>query len=61
MKDYGYDVGRNLIVDARYAAGDPARYPAFVDEVIAIEPDVLIGTSTGVAIVMKSKTATIPT
>lgn len=60
MKEYGYEVGRNLIVDRRYAEGDPARYPALADELIALRPDVLLVSSTGNAIVMKSKTTTIP-
>src|SRR5688572_31445369 len=60
MKDHGYEVGRNLIVDARYAKGDPARYPALVDEVMALKPDVLMGTNTRVALEMKKRTSTIP-
>ena len=60
MKDYGYEVGRNLIFDTRYAEGDPTRYPSLVDEVIALKPDVLLGANTRAAIVTKSKTTTIP-
>ena len=60
MKDLGYDVGRNLIVDTRYAEGDPARYPAIADELIALRPDVLLVSSTGNAVVTKSRTLTIP-
>ena len=60
MKEHGYEVGRNLIVDTRYAEGDPARWPVIVDEVIALRPDVLLVSSTGVAKVMTSKTTTIP-
>src|SRR5258706_1132004 len=50
MTDHGYYVGRNLIVDSRYAGGDAARYPVLVDEVIALKPDVLIGANTDVSI-----------
>lgn len=60
MKDHGYEVGRNLIVDTRYAEGDPARWPAIADELIALGPDVLVVSSTGNTIVVKSKTAKIP-
>ena len=60
MRDHGYEVGRNLIVDTRYAEGDPARWPAIADELITLRPDVLVVSSTGNTIVMKSKTATIP-
>jgi len=60
MKEHGYEVGRNLAVDVRYAEGDLSRYPALVDEIIALKPDVLLGANTGAARAMKQKTATIP-
>ena len=60
MKDLGYELGRNLIVDTRYAEGDATRYPALADELIALRPDVLLVSSTGNIIVMKNKTTTIP-
>ena len=60
MKEFGYAVGRNLTMDRRFAEGNPARLPALVEAVIALKPDALLGTSAGVAIAMKSKTATLP-
>jgi putative ABC transport system substrate-binding protein len=60
MKDLGYVIGHNLTFDSRVADGNPTRYPALVDEVMALEPDVLIGANTAVAIEMKSRTTTIP-
>jgi putative ABC transport system substrate-binding protein len=60
LKERGYDVGRNLVVDVRYSDGDTSRYPLLVDEVVTLGPDVLIGANTGVAIIMKSRTSTIP-
>lgn len=60
MKEHGYEVGRNLAVEVRYAGGEVARYPRLIDDVIAADPDVLVGTNTGVALGMKSRTATIP-
>lgn len=60
MRDLGYEVGRNLIVETRHAEGDPARWPAIADELIALKPDVLLVSSTGNTIAMKKKTSTIP-
>ncbi len=60
MKDHGYEIGRNLSVDTRYAEGDPARNPGYADELLALKPDVLLGSNAAVAIAMKSKTTTIP-
>ena len=45
--------------DTRYANGDSTRLPSFIDELIALKPDVLTGIEQ-VAKVMASKTSTIP-
>ena len=60
MKERGYEVGRNLIVDRRHAEGDSARYAMIADELLSLKPDVLLVSSTGNAIVTKSRTTTIP-
>jgi putative ABC transport system substrate-binding protein len=60
MRDLGYAIGHNLILDSRHAGADPKRYPAFVDEVLSLKPDLLIGANTQIALVMKSRTSTIP-
>jgi putative ABC transport system substrate-binding protein len=43
----------------RWAYGDSGRFAALADELIALKPDVLVGVEQP-AVVMKSKTATIP-
>ena len=60
MRERGYVVGRNLVFDTRYADGDPSRYRALIDEVIALKPDVLIGANTAVSKLMKTRTKKIP-
>jgi putative ABC transport system substrate-binding protein len=60
MKEHGYEIGRNVLVEVRYAEGQPARYAAIADELIELKPDVLVISSTGNALVTKSKTSTIP-
>jgi len=55
----GYVPARNLVLDMRYAHGDSARLPALADELIALKPDVLVGIELA-AIVMRTKTSTIP-
>lgn len=60
MEEHGYSVGRNLIFDARFADGEPTRYLALAEEIIAVKPDVLLGSNAGVALAMKSRTTTIP-
>lgn len=60
LKERGYEVGRNLIFDVRYADAKPDRYSGLVDEIVALNPDVLIAANTPVALEMKRRTATIP-
>ena len=60
MAEHGYQLGRNLTLDVRYAGGDPTRYLPLAEELIALKPDALLGTNAGVAIAMKNRTATIP-
>lgn len=59
LRDHGYVVGRNLEFHIRYAGADKTRLLALADELIALKPDVLVGTE-DVAVVLKQKTATIP-
>jgi putative ABC transport system substrate-binding protein len=59
LRDRGHVVGQNLDVDMRYADGDPGRFPALADELIALKPDVLVGLEHS-ARAMKAKTSTIP-
>ena len=60
LKEHGYEVGRDIVLDTRYARGEPSRYAALVDEVMARKPDILMGTNTAVALEMKRRTSTIP-
>lgn len=58
LRERGYVAGQNLIADFRYGEGW-ARLPALAEELIALKPDLLVGTEiTGV--VMKAKTSSIP-
>ena len=59
LRELGYAVGRNLVVDVRYARGDMTRLPALADELIALKPDVLLGLETACSVLAK-KTSTIP-
>jgi len=60
MGEHGYRSGQNLILDVRYAKGDPTRYLPLAQELIALKPDALLGTNAGVALAMKGRTSTIP-
>ena len=60
LQELGYVAGRNLEVHDRYGNGDPSRFPALVDELIALKPDVMAASSEFGAAAMKARTATLP-
>lgn len=42
LRENGWIEGENLIIDARWVEGRPELYAAFADELIALQPDVLV-------------------
>lgn len=60
LQDHGYAAGRNLEIHDRYGNGNASRFPALVDELIALKPDVMAASSQLGALAMKAKTATLP-
>src|ERR1700726_2727709 len=42
LTDRGYVVGRNLMIEERYAQGNPERVPALVAELLGLNIDVLV-------------------
>ena len=60
MSKLGYNEGRNLIVEWRYAAGDYTRLTGFADELVAMNLPVIVTYGTAAARVLQKTTATIP-
>jgi len=59
-RDHGWVEGKNLVTDRRNAEGHDERLPALAAELVALKPDVLVGSGPQVAVALKSATATIP-
>jgi putative ABC transport system substrate-binding protein len=60
LRDHGWVVGKNLIIDSRYAEGHAERLRALAAELVALKPDLLVGFAPAAALALKSATATIP-
>jgi putative ABC transport system substrate-binding protein len=60
IQELGYVAGRNVEIVYRYAHGDVARLPVLVDEVVRLNPDIVVVTNTQAAIAMKQATSAIP-
>jgi putative ABC transport system substrate-binding protein len=60
LRELGYEEGRNLIVERRYAQGHADRFDEFADEMVRLNVDVIIVVTTPAAQAAKRATTTIP-
>jgi putative ABC transport system substrate-binding protein len=60
LREYGYEEGRNLIVERRYARGQAERFKEFAAERVRLNVDVVIVVTTPAALAVKNATKTIP-
>jgi ABC-type uncharacterized transport system substrate-binding protein len=60
LRKLGYEEGRNLIVERRYAAGHAERFPEFAAEMVRLNVDIIIVVTTPAALAVKKATTTIP-
>ena len=60
LREYGYEEGRNLIVERRYARGQAERFKEFAAEMVRLNVDVIIVVTTPAALAVKKATTTIP-
>jgi putative ABC transport system substrate-binding protein len=60
LRDLGYEEGRNIAIEYRWAEGEYARFPALVAELIAAKVDVVVTAGTPAALAMKKATTSVP-
>ena len=60
LRELGWEAGRNLQIDYRWAAGDADRRRANVDEIVKLKPDVIFAISTPTIVALQKATSTIP-
>src|ERR1700748_3756117 len=48
LADLGWMSGRNVLIDYRWGAGEPALMQAFAKELVGLQPDVLVASTTPV-------------
>src|SRR6516165_10833812 len=60
MSKLGYNEGKNLTVEWRYAAGDYTRLTGFASELVGMNLPVIVTYGTAAARVLQKTTATIP-
>jgi putative tryptophan/tyrosine transport system substrate-binding protein len=60
LQESGWSVGRNVRIDYRFAAGDTERVRKYAAELVALAPDVVVGTSTAVVTAFRQAARSIP-
>jgi len=60
LREYGYEEGRNLIVERRYARGQAERFKEFAAEMVRLNVDAIIVVTTPAALAVMNATKTIP-
>ncbi len=60
LREYGYEEGRNLIVERRYAHGAAERFKEFAAEMVRLNVDVIVVVTTPAALAVMNATKTIP-
>jgi putative ABC transport system substrate-binding protein len=60
LRDLGYEEGKNLVIEYRWAEGKYDRLPGFAAELVRLKVDVLVTYGTPGAVAAKQATTTIP-
>jgi putative ABC transport system substrate-binding protein len=60
LGDLGWTVGRNVRMDLRWAGGDINRFRALAQELVGLQPDIIVTTGTPATVAFQRETRTIP-
>jgi putative ABC transport system substrate-binding protein len=60
LADLGWADGRNVRIDLRWASGDIDRIGALAQELVGLQPDIILATSTVATAALRRETRTIP-
>jgi putative tryptophan/tyrosine transport system substrate-binding protein len=60
LREHGYEEGRTIVIEYRWADGNYERFPALVAELLALKVDVIVTAGTPAALAVKKATTTVP-
>jgi putative ABC transport system substrate-binding protein len=60
LREFGWEVGRNIKYEVRWGAGNADRAREFASELVALNPDLILATNTPTARALKQVTETVP-
>jgi putative tryptophan/tyrosine transport system substrate-binding protein len=60
LREHGYQEGRNIVVEYRWADGNYERFPALIAELLAAKVDLIVTAGTPASLAVKKATTTLP-
>src|ERR1700730_5113173 len=60
LQQLGWEVGGNIRIDYRWGAGDTERFRKYAAELVALGPDVILGTAASIVTALQQVSSTIP-
>ncbi len=60
LRNLGYEEGRNILIEYRWAEGKYERFPTLIAELIALNVDVIVTAGTPASLAVKKATSSIP-
>jgi hypothetical protein len=60
LREFGWTEGRNILIEAGWAASDVARIQGFARELVSLQPDLIVAHTTPVVAALQRETKTIP-
>ncbi|MFO1325143.1 MAG: ABC transporter substrate-binding protein [Burkholderiales bacterium] len=60
MRERGYEEGRNIVIDVRWADGRAERFPELLDDLLSLRPDVIVVASSLGAVAARKVVASVP-
>jgi putative ABC transport system substrate-binding protein len=60
VRDLGYEDGKNLVIEVRWAQTEYERLPALAAELLALKPDVIVAAGPAAIQVVQRATSTVP-
>src|SRR6516225_11428699 len=60
LQQLGWEVGANIQIDYRWGANDTERFRKYAAELVALAPDVIVGTSASIVADLQQVSRTVP-
>jgi putative ABC transport system substrate-binding protein len=60
LQRFGWVESKNIRIDCRFAAGDPALFKTYAEELVGSSPDVILASTPPAVVALRQQTVTIP-